>query len=539
MTGHGKDVVVDRGALERALGPVASLTWHVLLARRDVDGVTWCGVPWLAGEVGRGRRTVDRALRRLVDVGLVEPAGWRTGGAAAGRGQAPSAYARRVRGRLDGDRVCVPRASADALGLAHDARIPAGASRRPQRGAPPAAGNAGASVLRRALRGACRRVARAHMVWTATGRVRGPCAIISDYERAINALGPRPGSSWSVTLRLEPPPGTRLVDVPRWFVPENLIWHEWRKKADDGSSPRSGATCQNERTKQDSSTNVPGNSESPLILARKSSRFGAQLIKGNRTDLNNPPSEDCCAPTAVAARRSAGSSDTERLSGGPVSGPRGPLAGDRIPSYPTVDVVPAIEVPRMPSVLATGDQVANVTLLVTAYRAAVRHRFGDVRQCNVYARGGVHRGVRNFRMLASFAELLVDVDVKPHGWCMFSIDGWASYKGDGSVPPVPYVFSRSRLQKQHGWYRSTCVEARSTGVGLAPLHRLLIARWNHMQAALVGLSHPRTVQAVRAVINQFFPGDSWDRAVEAAREESEQISTSLASSVSDGRWIWG
>lgn len=593
-------VPVSRTALESKLGRSTTLVWHVLLSLRDANGFVWCGQEYLAGRTLLSRATVTRALRRLTACKLVTPLGWSPAPRPCpGRGVAP-VYGRRAWGRLAGAHVRVPRATAVALGLVRVKRKRSGprsavgpATRPPRSGAGLAGAVRGAQRrVRRAVaaaagpRGAGPRVdaaspaavgANAGLARDPAGTsgqalaVRRPCAVVDDYGAIVHALGPCPGprTRWVIAFRqTQAELGIdRLADLPRLFAPSNFVWKPrstvqvtssssfsgaWSRLEDDdepapdgpkqrdrtardgtlGHAPARDGTDWSDRVSlpaTDATDATTGQTEMSLLVRPDEPQVLHVQEQGNPS----PSERDGAADGAASP---AGAEVLFSRSGLPAH--RGLLTVDGlVPPYPTTDLIPAVKLPPMPRISDAAGDVEKVTALVAAYRAAAVKKYGPETKARwIYARG-IHPKVKNFRALVNCAELCLEHEISPHGWALFSIDNWIDKNGSGKPPPVTFVFNRSRLQRQHGWYRSQSAEYSDARVVLGPLHHLLLVRWTRMQGELVR-NQPGTVQAVRAIVERFFPGKTWDEMVDRARRESRERTALLKDAVASGQWIW-
>lgn len=582
------DVPVSRDGLEKKLGRSAALVWHVLLSLRDANGFVWCGQEYLAERTLLSRRTVTRALQRLGSCRLVVGLGWSPAPRpAAGRGIGP-VYGRRVWGRLTAGHVRVPRATTLALGLARVPRTGPGArSAGPPLPRPPRSGAGLAGAVRGAQRRVRRAVAAAGRAYQGPARadaasgdantanagatqgpagpprfgagVRGPCAVVDDYDALLHALGPCPGprTKWKIAFRQTPEEldVRRYTDLPRLFAPSNLVWKPrstvrgiasnsipgaWSRLEDDEPAPDGtpghaaapdGTDCPDRVAlpTTDATDATLGQTEVALLVGASGPQVCKTLDRGNPS----PSERDGAADGAASP---AGAEELQIRT--PVPAHRGLLMVDGlVPPYPTTDLIPPVKMPPMPRIPEAAGDVEKVTALVAAYRAAVAKEYGPKSKARwVYAKG-IHPKVKNFRALVNCADLCLEHEISPHGWAMFSIENWQAKNGSEKPPPITYVFNRSRLQRQHGWYRSRGAEFSDARVVLCDWHRRLLVRWVRLQNDLVR-NQPATVQAVRAIVERYFPGQTWDRAVETARRESHARSAQLSDAVAAGHWIW-
>lgn len=176
----------------------------------------------------------------------------------------------------------------------------------------------------------------------------------------------------------------------------------------------------------------------------------------------------------------------------------------------------------------------RATIVHTAYRAAVNRRYPARR---IQAPRNLATSPA-FRTVEAAAKAMFDHDVPPYPWAMWSVDQWAEMaasKGGTKPPPLRFVLSVDRLRRLRGMF------ARDAGFVVpavpAPALMRLWHRHMRMQAALAGESR-YTVQVQQAIVDRFFPRDSFDRALAVAKNEIATAQHGLRVRVSRGEWIW-
>jgi DNA-binding IclR family transcriptional regulator len=81
MTGGGRLVLGERAAaVRRQVGPSAWAALEVLAAAADEDGRAVGSIRDISAELGLSKNAAHRAVRRLIDAGLVAPEQSRSGG---------------------------------------------------------------------------------------------------------------------------------------------------------------------------------------------------------------------------------------------------------------------------------------------------------------------------------------------------------------------------------------------------------------------------------------------------------------------------
>lgn len=208
-----------------------------------------------------------------------------------------------------------------------------------------------------------------------------------------------------------------------------------------------------------------------------------------------------------------------------------------LPPFPGVEVVRPAVVPEPPMVTASMSEDEQVALLRDAYNMAVSRALPN--EFNPNARRAVSEPDR--KVLLKAAPLLVEHAVSPLRWCEHSLVVWskgreqdasAGRKERASRPSLRVVYAPKRIAETAGWARNDH-ERRTARVMLGRSHRTLIERWREMSNAVL-----RGELSPQAACERFFPGDTYERAVEKARADARRIQADLDTRLAAGEYLW-
>lgn len=250
-----------------------------------------------------------------------------------------------------------------------------------------------------------------------------------------------------------------------------------------------------------------------------------------------PSEQPACGGHSLSSLARSETEAGSKLGGSSDPRPIGAFAGAGIPSYPTVDVVPAVQFPEQPRLDLTelhttkGDCRCAQCLMIAAYEAAVRRRWPDRKI------GQVKLTPASAVMLGRAAQRLSHYGIPPHHWAAFAVDRHIEVKGDGCKPPaIMVVYPVAKIEKMHAWCSSLAATYGGGRIMLAPTHRALIRLWEQIQEHLA-MQPPQSVEELRCVLQQYSV-EKWDAWVEAARRERAVILNDLHARMRKGEWIW-
>ena len=210
-----------------------------------------------------------------------------------------------------------------------------------------------------------------------------------------------------------------------------------------------------------------------------------------------------------------------------------------LPPYPGVSFIQEIVVPAPALLPKDGEAYDWVRVLAAAYRAGCKHRFGLVNNFMLYGKLGRNKA---YPTVLKAAHRMVEFEIAPVAWTLFSFDCWRESVGrdsfGGSPPGVSWTFSSNRLEVRRDWFedRKEDYSVRRTRVG--PKHQGLIQDWNEMWRYLI-LHNPSDRRGVLKICDGFFPEDSYEKRVVAAKSEVVRMQMEIDRLVSEGGDLWG
>jgi hypothetical protein len=149
---------------------------------------------------------------------------------------------------------------------------------------------------------------------------------------------------------------------------------------------------------------------------------------------------------------------------------------------------------------------------------------------------------KHWKRVMALAEELRERQIPPAAWFAFRFDVWKYQCEDrldftkaGRVPPVAWVITPSSVAKHHRWYTSCETTYVSGATVVCPKHKQLLLDWERMYRVA---RHCRELHEVKDVIARFFPGDSYKRRVQEAREEAKAMQRRFNERVRRGYHLW-
>lgn len=256
-------------------------------------------------------------------------------------------------------------------------------------------------------------------------------------------------------------------------------------------------------------------------------------------------------------------SQTELASGGTLLGVTGPtrsrhplalVASFPAPCPPRPDLAPAAvpPPPLLPEDVVDAEELCHA--LARAFRGAAESR--TKQRCWLFL-SGVPRNWKHFKLMTEAAKLMRELEIAPAAWCAWCWDVWLDMgkdeqraeagppkparrgsrrrfgKRSPSGPPVAWVFGAKRLRERWGWFRKEERQYEGGRTILGPLQRELSAKYEDMRRAVVrgGLTLEQAAQ-------QFFPGDTYERELGAAKNEIAENRERLVRQASHGDFLW-
>ena len=281
-------------------------------------------------------------------------------------------------------------------------------------------------------------------------------------------------------------------------------------------------------------SNGGDNKIDPIIGVHRSNSFPSEKNGGEtpRSEiLSTTPFLDTMSNEGPASPQPS----TTEPSNGDGSDGRGSPPPRSVPTYPSSDLIMPAMTPGPPQLDPNAIEVEWADRLAQAYRGAAEALTG--KRCWVFTRGDITRSKHYARLVAA-ARALIEHEIPPAAWASFSFDVWRDYTRSDKKkpPPVTWVFAEGRIHKNRGWFRS---DGAGSGMGgraiFGETHRALLAQYAQMRWEL----RVTADEDVSGVVERFFPGDTYERMVEASLREAEDIQTSLRHRATSGQYLWG
>lgn len=218
------------------------------------------------------------------------------------------------------------------------------------------------------------------------------------------------------------------------------------------------------------------------------------------------------------------------------------VRADGLPPWPSPERTGTPRVPPAPRIPESAPDLKVAALLVTAYRGAVRARFG-CRAWTVFGRGGNLTKSKHYPLLVATGRLLREKDIAPAAWATWSVDSWvamceakrAERKNAGKKagklrpPPVAWTYSTERLVEREGWFCSESGEYSCPRVVRSREERTLYAKWSALTLV------PQAGRA--ALLARLFP-TGWLAALEEVRMANRVVQAQIDAAVTRDGWVW-
>jgi len=209
-----------------------------------------------------------------------------------------------------------------------------------------------------------------------------------------------------------------------------------------------------------------------------------------------------------------------------------------LPAYPGEGVIKPVVVPPpplLPAITSLTSYRVCAEMLAAVYRGALLDRF-DL--SSYFGFPDIQSNQATYIKLCKVVDLMTLYEIPPAAWVLFSFDVWKQYGATGGPPTVAWTFSAPRLTEKRDWFAARRDEYFGGRTYFSEEHLALVQRWRRMWERLMSL-RPQTRVELLAVVDEFFPGDSYEKAVEAAQVSSRRLEQYLREAIEDGRMVWG
>jgi len=205
-----------------------------------------------------------------------------------------------------------------------------------------------------------------------------------------------------------------------------------------------------------------------------------------------------------------------------------------IPPHPGVALG---EIPTVPNPPLLGPIIRSEHpwWLLKAHRGAVAAWTG--KPCYVLGRTDPTKHPKWSKILWSASDALVEHNIAPARWAYWSIMCWTHERKNGSMPPLPYVWSKTRIKKQRGWFRSSCPELGGEPLECAQIPQLG-KMWADARDFVSSIDPERPLSDIQKDVAQVVSMPRFQACLELARLNLESSRTDLQVKASGGAWIW-
>jgi len=189
----------------------------------------------------------------------------------------------------------------------------------------------------------------------------------------------------------------------------------------------------------------------------------------------------------------------------------------------------------------TRSELELVSRLVWAYRATVKGLWG--RKTTAY-RVPLKHGDREFAQLLEVAKLLREEEIAPIAWATWVMDGYLARMPKterGAKPKPPFltsVFCVSKVRENAELFGRELGDRMGGQIIPTPIRDELVRKHRAMMNALYGLPDRSDEAAVLAVVEQYFPDDSFERWVSSANLEVRQVMLETKRKAQLGEYVW-
>ena len=192
----------------------------------------------------------------------------------------------------------------------------------------------------------------------------------------------------------------------------------------------------------------------------------------------------------------------------------------------------AVQVPDPPRLEGVeGDERAK--LLALAYRGAFERAYDQ--QSVAFAGGRI--GTKMLPTLLRAADQLEALRAAPAAWCRFAFEVWAAIPSARGRPGAAWVYSARLIVSKASWFAERRADLEVGAIILPPAGRALLEDHRGLWRELMAEA-PKSREQVTAIMDRWFPGDSWERRVAAAEAEKRRLQADAVSAIAKGAVLW-
>lgn len=210
---------------------------------------------------------------------------------------------------------------------------------------------------------------------------------------------------------------------------------------------------------------------------------------------------------------------------------------ERVRAIPPHPGVALGEVPTFPSppTLANVPRSEHPWWLLKAYRGAVAEWTG--KPCYVLGKSNPATHPRWSKLLFSAAAALVEHNISPARWAYWSLLCWSYERGEESTPPLAYVWNKTRIKKQRGWFRTDCPELGGEPLKCAHISELG-KMWADARDFVSSIDPNVPLLDIQKGVTKVVCMSRFQACLELAKYELESSCADLQFKANSGAWIW-
>lgn len=213
--------------------------------------------------------------------------------------------------------------------------------------------------------------------------------------------------------------------------------------------------------------------------------------------------------------------------------PTTPFPG--LPPFPGMSLLGSATVPDPPLLDAALDVHQRAIVLVNTYRRVVENR--TKQRCFAFARGVLSQS-KHYPLLVKAAEALIEREIPPAAWIAWSIDTAAATAADRGVPfklpPLTVIFSPKAIRTPRGWFTRIGPNYAGGRVVIGRGQRTLFERYARMRA---DIDREGAWDDPATIVRRHFP-EGYDQAVATVKAEIVATQKHLQERVAAGEVFW-
>jgi len=194
------------------------------------------------------------------------------------------------------------------------------------------------------------------------------------------------------------------------------------------------------------------------------------------------------------------------------------------------------EIPTFPSppTLANVPRSEHPWWLLKAYRGAVAEWTG--KSCYVLGKTNPCTHPKWSKVLGSAADALMEHNISPARWAYWSLLCW-SHDREKSAPPLNYVWSKTRIKKQRGWFRTDCPELGGDPLKCAQILELG-KMWADARDFVSSVESNVPLLDIQKDVAKVVCMSRFQACLELTKYELQSSRDALQFKANSGAWIW-